>query len=180
MHAFVQCRWAGRVEVIKRVIFVWKSCDFIDFVKVGPVQWWLEIARAGFQSQSGYKETYDRVIEWDCQNLRTPTPTPKDRRPWCTVPRVASQKFSLATSSATLAPMRTAHPMPRFLRIVVEISCNRPSLTSRPWTKHDPQQSSGSRTFPPDFFPPPDAPPEGKCKYRCWNRSWNDKTIFFQ
>jgi len=32
-------RWAGRVEVIKRVIFVWKTCDFIDFAKVGPVEW---------------------------------------------------------------------------------------------------------------------------------------------
>jgi len=32
-------RWAGRVEVIKRVIFVWKTGDFLDFAKAGPVEW---------------------------------------------------------------------------------------------------------------------------------------------
>jgi len=44
-------RWAGWVEVIKRVIFVWKKGDFLDFAKVGPVEWRLKIARTGFQSQ---------------------------------------------------------------------------------------------------------------------------------
>ena|SRR6218665_2336323 len=32
-------RWAGRVVVIKRVIFVCKTGDFWDFAKVGPVEW---------------------------------------------------------------------------------------------------------------------------------------------
>jgi len=41
-------RWASRVEVIKKVIFVCKTEDFFDFAKVWPVEW--IIARAGFQS----------------------------------------------------------------------------------------------------------------------------------
>ena len=38
MLAFWQCRWAGRIEVIKRVIFGWKTGEFLDFAKVGPVE----------------------------------------------------------------------------------------------------------------------------------------------
>ena len=47
---------ADLFEVIKWVIFVWKTGDFLDFAKVKLVEWKLgwssEIARAGFQSQS--------------------------------------------------------------------------------------------------------------------------------
>jgi len=32
-------RCAGRVEMIKGVIFVCKTGDFLDFAKVGPVRW---------------------------------------------------------------------------------------------------------------------------------------------
>jgi len=54
-------RWAGRFEVIKRVIFVCKTDDFWGFAKVGPEEWKLGWAGrvvfgncpwAGFQSQS--------------------------------------------------------------------------------------------------------------------------------
>src|SRR6218665_1287902 len=37
-------RWAGRVEVIIRVIFVCKTGDFLYFAKVGPVEWKLDWA----------------------------------------------------------------------------------------------------------------------------------------
>jgi len=39
MLAFGQCPVGCRVEVIKRVIFVWKTGDFLDFAKVGSVEW---------------------------------------------------------------------------------------------------------------------------------------------
>jgi len=32
-------RWAGRVEVIKRAVFVWKTGHFPDFAKVRPIEW---------------------------------------------------------------------------------------------------------------------------------------------
>jgi len=31
--------WAGRVEVIKGVVFVWKTGDFLEFAKIRPVEW---------------------------------------------------------------------------------------------------------------------------------------------
>ena len=43
---------AGVVEVIKGWFFVWKTGYFLDFAKVGPVEWRSEIARAGFEFQS--------------------------------------------------------------------------------------------------------------------------------
>ena len=36
-------RWAGRVKVIKRVIFVWKTGMFFYLVKVEPVEWSSEL-----------------------------------------------------------------------------------------------------------------------------------------
>ena len=40
-------RDTGRVEVIKRVIFVCRTGDFLDFAKVGPVEWKLGWAVRG-------------------------------------------------------------------------------------------------------------------------------------
>jgi len=38
-------RLAGRVEVIKKVIFVWKTGDFVNFGKVGQVE--CKLGKAG-------------------------------------------------------------------------------------------------------------------------------------